>query len=125
MLVSSGYTVDLSWPRPMRVFEYREVKEAIAYALEGGQALHRVRNPPESLRARAPLVFRQAKEWAHLIDHDLARLKKTARRLGIRKICVDRVGQRGQHVDLCGEPLRKAIIEAETEALADRRIYGA
>jgi hypothetical protein len=41
------------------------------------------------------------------------RLLKTARRLGVRKPRVDRRGELGQHVDLCGKPLERAMKECE------------
>lgn len=53
-------------------------------------------------------------KWAHLCDDDMERLKALARRLGVKRIKVSKEGQRGQHIDLCGAPLRKAIGEART-----------
>lgn len=96
----------------MRRFEKREVREAIAYAEAGGQALH-VWTPGEDMRRRAPVVFRNSQEWAHLIDYDLERLVWTVRRFGVRRVAVGRQGKRGQHVDLCGNPLRLALAECE------------
>lgn len=102
----------------MKIFEHKQLREAYAHADAGGQALH-LWTPPSAVRERAPLCFRQAKQWAHLIDYDLPRLKKTARRLGIRRIAVDRIGQRGQHVDLCGKPLAEAIAWARGDERGD------
>jgi len=36
------------------------------------------------------------------------------RRLGVRVVKVSRVGCRGQHIDLCGKPLAKAIQECRS-----------
>ena len=88
--------------------------KAIDYAREGGQALHVF---PAYKEPRAPAVFKQYREWGHLIDQNKERLIKTARWLGVRVIKVDREGNRGQHIDLCGKPLEraKALCEAERE----------
>lgn len=93
----------------MKLFKQREVREAIAYAQAGGQALHLFKAMPNM---PAPRVFGAYPLWGHLIDYDEARLVETARRLGVRKIVVGRKGRRGQHVDLCGAPLERAIREA-------------
>ena len=96
----------------MKLFEVQLVRSAIEYAESGGQALH-IWTPPqnktESCWPGAPACFRKAKLWAHLIDQDELRLKKTARNLGVRKIVISRLGRSGQHVDLCGKPLLRAI----------------
>lgn len=97
----------------MRRFEQRQIREALAHAAEGGQALHIWDPGPHAAQTypNAPAVFLQNRPWAHLIDDDLERLTATARRLGVRRVFVDRRGQRGQHVDLCGGPLDKALAE--------------
>ena len=46
------------------------------------------------------------------MDQDIDRLKKTAAELGVKKIVVSRIGGKGQHVDLCGRPLQKALLLA-------------
>ncbi len=75
------------------------------FADEGGQALH-VWNPDVRHWPEVPSCFkRSASEWGHLIDMDFERLVVTARSLGVVVIAVSR---RGQHIDLCGGPLRKA-----------------
>jgi len=95
----------------VRRFEMREVREAIAHAAEGGQALHVFRwtAPPT-----APAAFRQQErtEMAHLLDQDTERLVSTAFRLGIPLPRVQRRGTVRQHVDLCGQPLDRAKVEA-------------
>ena len=93
----------------MKLFQQREVREAIAHAESGGQALHLHWSVGGD---NAPACFKKHRQWGHLIDHDLKRLKATARRLGVRKIAIDRLGARGQHVDLCGKPLERAIAKA-------------
>lgn len=99
----------------MRRFECREIAEALAYSAAGGQALHlhRIIVDPD----RAPRCFVRAVEngeyIAHLFDRHTQRLKDTARRLGVRVIYIDKAGTPGQHIDLCGAPLRKAVALCE------------
>lgn len=80
------------------------VREAQEYAAKGGQALHVYR----ALPMKAPAVFKRHKMWAHLFDLDAERLVKAAKGLGVHVIKVHHEGRRGQHIDLCGAPLRKA-----------------
>ena len=98
----------------MRLFKHREVKEAIAFALAGGQALH-VWHPSEEWRRRAPIAFRGPGPWAHLLDQDLKRLVQTAKRLGVKVIKVGREGTDHQHIDLCAGPLCRAFLEIEPQ----------
>jgi hypothetical protein len=103
------------------LFDQREhrqaAREALAYAEKGGQALHvwDPRSQPSQI-AQAPRIFREQFPWAHLIDHNLDRLVSTARRLGVRRTVVGREGDRGQHIDLCANPLYKAIAMAAVHA---------
>lgn len=94
----------------MKLFTCYYVDEAIEYAKSGGQALHTHRIIVDY--DKAPRCFVQAVERgediAHLFDLDSARLIKTARKLGVRVIYIDREGTERQHIDLCGVPLRKA-----------------
>ncbi len=94
----------------MRVYSTFEVREATAYADGGGQALHLHRIIPD--RRTAPRCFvrevDQGQPIAHLFDNDRERLIATARSLGVKVIHIDRDGERGQHIDLCSGPLRKA-----------------
>lgn len=94
----------------MRVFAMMEVNDAVAHSQAGGQALHLHTIIPD--RDRAPKCFVDAVDRgeyiAHLFDTDRSRLVETARRLGVRVLHVDRDGDRGQHIDLCSGPLRKA-----------------
>lgn len=98
----------------MKVFQEREVAEALAHAAAGGQAIHLHRIIVD--RRRAPRCFVQAvdrgEDIAHLFDRDEDRLVATVKRLGVRVVVVGRRGQPGQHVDLCGGPLRKALLLA-------------
>jgi hypothetical protein len=100
----------------MRVFQVRELKDAIAYAAAGGQALHLHR----ILGPRPPACFRrdveQGKDIAHLFDQDKERLVATVRRLGVRVIKVEREGTSRQHIDLCGVPLQKAIGQSNAQS---------
>jgi hypothetical protein len=63
---------------------------------------------------------------AHLFDQNLERLEKTARRLGINIVVIEKPGTDSQHVDLCGRPLRRALAEIGEEALGayDKRQAG-
>lgn len=101
----------------MRRFEMRELREAEAYAQGGGQALHLHNIIPD--RDRAPRCFVAAvdrgEQIAHLFDLDVQRLNRTVRRLGVRVVVIDRVGTDRQHVDLCGQPLIRALAECEGE----------
>jgi hypothetical protein len=92
------------------------VEAAIAYAEAGGQALH-VWLPGEWAELdRVPIAFKRNKDkWGHMFDLDRERLERTARRLGVNVIVVDRHGTRSQHVDLCGGPLERAIRQCTEE----------
>lgn len=108
----------------MRHFGQREVREALQHAASGGQALH-VWDPGPSAAARwpkAPAIFLKHRPWAHLFDQNSSRLVETARRLGVRRVVIDRRGGRGQHVDLCGAPLERAIAECEASAQLDDQL---
>lgn len=99
----------------MRKYQEREVREALAFAKEGGQALHCHRIIVD--RQKAPQCFVRAvdrgEDIAHLFDLDWERLIKTARKLGVKVIYIDRDGTDRQHIDLCGAPLRKALALCE------------
>ena len=100
----------------MRLFDQRSDRRALLkakrYATEGGQALH-VWDPGAKGWPGAPQVFQRTRPWGHLLDQDLGRLTATARRLGVKVIKPGRVNGPGQHIDLCGAPLRKAMAECE------------
>lgn len=92
----------------MNLFLHNEIKAALDFADAGAQALH-IWNPDIRDWPEAPACFkRNGKEWGHLIDLDAERLVATARFMGVRVIAVSRRGLPGQHIDLCGGPLRKA-----------------
>lgn len=99
----------------MRVFQMRELHEAIVHAEAGGQSIH-LHNVIVNEK-KAPLCFRQAvqrgENIAHLFDMDHDRLVETARDLGINVVLVERKGTSSQHIDLCGRPLRLAMEMAE------------
>jgi len=100
----------------IRLFTSRQLREARQHALDGGQALH-VWTPPRSNGRSewpgAPQCFQRSRTWAHLFDQDVERLRKTARRLGVRKVLIHHEGTPQQHVDLCGKPLDRAQEEAQ------------
>lgn len=104
----------------MRKFELREVDQAEAYSMAGGQALH-LHNIIVDYD-KAPGCFVRAVERgeniAHLFDQDRERLIQTVRDLGVNVVLVERKGQPGQHVDLCGGPLRKAVKACESGQLS-------
>lgn len=101
----------------MRIFHQAQLSEAIEYAGGGGQALHMHR----FVFAQSPECFRKAidrgEHIAHLFDADEQRLHRTAARLGVRKIVIEKRGTAKQHVDLCGKPLERALEEAQQPAL--------
>jgi hypothetical protein len=93
----------------MKLFRRNEIFEAYAHAAKGGQALHVcsgafARYAPGGRSPARP--FRNVKVFAHLIDNDIARLKATAQRLGVRVIKVDREGVQGQHIEPVRPPTR-------------------
>lgn len=94
----------------MRKFQATELKEALAFAASGGQALHLHKIIVD--RKKAPQCFVRAiangEFIAHLFDQDKQRLEETARDLGVRVILIEREGTPSQHIDLCGKPLRLA-----------------
>jgi hypothetical protein len=49
------------------------------------------------------------------LTKDKTRLIATAKRFGVRVIKVERDGQPGQHIDLCGKPLERAQNLAKQE----------
>jgi hypothetical protein len=56
----------------------------------------------------------------HLFDRDEPRLRRTAARLGIKRVKVERIGTDRQHVDLCGGPLRRAVEDARCRELREQ-----
>ncbi len=92
----------------MKFFEWLEVEEAIAYALDGGEALHN--NPIAKHMPKAPGCFKRSANAAHLFDQDTKRLRATAKRLGVRVVYIDKEGTKHQHLDLCGKPLERALL---------------
>lgn len=99
----------------MKHFQEKEICEALEFVTAGGQALHIFKPTRASANKRIPLPFRRTKVWAHLLDLNKQRLVETARKLGVKIIVIDCKGGRGQHVDLCGRPLERAIKECQGE----------
>lgn len=87
----------------MRAFEMKQIREAKEYAKRGGQALHL-----HTLTAGHSL-FKRYKTIAHLFDANKERLIQSAQSLGVRVIKVERENEDGQHIDLCGRPLLRAL----------------
>lgn len=97
----------------MRIYLQKDLVKALSYAESGGQSLY-LWTPSTSMRAKAPKVFRvAAAPWGKLFDQDQDRLTKTAKKYGVRRIKIDRPGERGQHIDLCETPLLRALMRAE------------
>lgn len=97
----------------MKHFTMMQVEEAYAYAARGGQALHTHNIIVDW--DRAPRCFTRAVERgeqiAHLFDLNKERLIRTARSLGVNIIFVDAEDTPHQHIDLCGGPLRRALVK--------------
>lgn len=103
----------------MKLFQQNQLLEAHKHVEDGGQALH-LMTPKFCQSWNEPGIPRcfditRSHGWAHLMDADVKRLLATARHLGIKRIVISNFGKRGQHVDLCGAPLDKAVIECGHE----------
>jgi hypothetical protein len=94
----------------MKIFQMMDIALARKCAGEGGQALHL-----HNMTSGGHSLFRRYNEIGHLFDQDYERLEATARRLGVKVIKVERRNGPGQHIDLCGAPLRRARKECENE----------
>ena len=91
----------------LKKFETRDLAAAYLHAAQGGQALHM--NP----FVGHTTATRNVKLAAHLIDYNTDRLILTAKNLGVKVIRVDRLNQRGQHIDLFGKPLKAALAQCK------------
>ncbi|WP_406698536.1 hypothetical protein V5E97_06605 [Singulisphaera sp. Ch08] len=102
----------------MRHFTVWDVDEAQDYALAGGQALHTHQIIVDYDKAPACFVraVEKGEDIAHLFDQDRERLVQTVRSLGVNIVLIERKGQRGQHVDLCGSPLKRALKQCAADA---------
>ena len=91
----------------MKLFSWREdhgdLARAKAHAADGGQALV-VGVPPLRVPERSGPT-----QYGYLFDQDRARLVRTARIFGVRRVKVDKPGKPGQHVNLWGSPLVAAL----------------
>ena len=104
-------------PKGLRVFQQKQIRDAQDWAGIGGQALHLMSGRFAYLRDDTPACFRGRDQIAHLFDRDRDRLIRTARKLGVRKILVERDDDPvRQHIDLCGKPLERALAMAAEEA---------
>ena len=100
----------------MKTFQLKELRAALCFAAEGGQALHLMPEYYAHRRSDTPSCFKGRGEIAHLFDRDRARLIGKAKKLGVRVIKVERDGTDRQHVDLCGAPLRNALAQCANDA---------
>lgn len=102
-------------PIRLRAFRTLELNDAYKFASEGGAALH-LHNIIVNYQ-RAPKCFirdvRAGKPIAHLFHADALVLNQLAKQLGVKVILIERPGQHGQHIDLCGAPLVKALALCE------------
>lgn len=107
----------------MRIFQFREIEQAYDHAASGGQALHLHKVIVDYDKAPSCFVAAVARgeDIAHLFDQDAKRLYQTAKTLGVRIIVIEHRGRRGQHVDLCGAPLRRAIERAERDTVKEAK----
>jgi hypothetical protein len=86
----------------LKLFEMRQLREAIEYSSQGGQALHvHTISSGHWLFKRYPVI-------GHLFDQDRKRLIYLAGRLGVNVIKIEREGTPKQHIDLCGRPFELA-----------------
>lgn len=95
----------------MKVFDFREVKEAQEFAQYGGVALHL----HSICFDHSPRCFRDAcwkrnEPIAHLFDRDKERLWSTVKAVGVNVIAIQYTDREEQHVDVCGDPLRRLIV---------------
>lgn len=88
---------------------FEALKPALDHAAAGGQALH---TWDDYTPTPTPHGVHHGDPWGHLIDQDAARLKRTAKRLGVRHIRIHRKGEPSQHIPLFGLPLDLAFAEA-------------
>ena len=79
------------------------LEEAMSTADQGKQALFLHHH-----QGFGPGPFAKPGVIGKLMDMDVKRLTETARGLGVRHVKIDRLGRRGQHIDLVGMPLQKA-----------------
>lgn len=72
------------------------------------------------MRRDTPRCFKGRHTIAHLFDQNRERLVATALHLGVRVIRVERQDSPGQHIDLCGSPLDRAIAICSVEPPAEQ-----
>lgn len=87
----------------MTLFQQSELKAAFRFAEQGGQALLMLPSHADD------------PQRGRLIDHDYERLFETVRRLGLKAVIADRIGEVGQSVEIRGRQLDRAL--AETQAM--------
>jgi len=93
---------------PITEYLVMELPKAVVNSLEGNVSLHLMWEPTDFDRERAPLAFKRAKSWGHLLCQDERVLRQLAAQLGVKRVMIHGKGLPKQHVDLCGEPLRRA-----------------
>lgn len=99
----------------IKKFEQHEVREALAYAAEGGLAIHLHSIIPDDRKAPQCFVraVKRGERIAHVFGNDAEVLRAFAKKVGVRVIYVHREGTANQHIDMCSLPLRRALGFAE------------
>lgn len=98
-----------------RIVQFEKLIDAIRHADADGIALH-VWDAAPGAFPDAPECFKHSSRWGHLMCKDRQKLLSLAYQLGVKCIKVGRDGRSGQHIDLCGQPLQRAIERAERNA---------
>lgn len=95
---------------PVQRFSWLELHEALEFAADGNIALHYAgehRVPGQKGKVRV----------AHLFDQCAPRLRKIARECGVKRVKVENLGLRTQHIDLWGKPLSEALERFDMQTL--------
>lgn len=77
------------------------------HAAAGGQAIHLHRIVFDTSPQCFKSAVKRGEHIAHLFDQNYDRLVRTAKGCGVNVIVVEDKGNKTQHIDLCGKPLRK------------------
>lgn len=99
----------------MKVFQMREIEEALAFSAAGGIAVHL----HDIVFDHSPQCFKddvaKGRQIAHMFCLDRGRLLAVAKAAGVNVLYVDRDGTPSQHVDLCGSPLKAVLRKSRRE----------
>jgi len=92
----------------MKLFRRSQTREAIHYAIDGGQALQPFIKT-SVFCGGCGNFFKYPQRAARLFDQDYKRLVETIKSFGINSVHVHLEGQDKQHVDVVGKPLERAM----------------